>query len=509
MTVHRVFLILTFILGSLIPFSAQGQSDKIIYRQLPIQMAIPKPTVRMIRFIPAEHGLAFANTFTNNFIDEFDVSTSGLCGGMIYTALDYYYANKTVPDWPYPPAVHKPLRKVLYDRQVNSLEANVDRWIDLYVNPFGRRNREFFNWGMNLSPGGQLQQLKASIDAGIPTPLGLRSCDENCIQDHQVIAVGYEIASGKTTGMANKSDKVKIFIYDPNHPGRTMTMVPDFATRRFVYLEYPNSAANPRKGWRTYFVDTKYTKKRPPNIGPDRFPNDGKIRGLAVEFRTGNDDLRGGNDNIHVTATFHAQNQPSIQRFRNLNGSKRWISNSREWVRLDLMRPMSAGEVKRLDFFTNFAGGAKGDNWDIKNLQVRGIGKGINQTLFNQPNNSRIRGLTRLTGDNKTLIVWINRSPPASASAHTTPVINEPSTLERNFDRPGAYYKYQPLNTALGFRYCQRLCAKDTRCKSYTYKQGRDGKKSCALKENIYPKRRDTTAVSGIKFKYLNLRNPN
>jgi len=504
MTIHRVFLVLTFILGSLIPFSVQGQSDKIIYRQLPIQMAIPKPTVRMTRFIPAKHGLAFANTFTNNFINEFDVSTSGLCGGMIYTALDYYYANKTVPDWPYPPAPHKPLRKILYDRQVNSLEANMDRWIDLYFNPFGRRNWDFFNWGMNLSPGGQLQQLKASIDKGIPTPLGLRSCDENCIQDHQVIAVGYEIASGKTTGRAGKSDGIKIFVYDPNHPGRTMTMVPDFTTGRFVYLEYPDSAANPRKGWRTYFVDTKYTKKRPPNINPDRFPNDGKIRGLAVEFRTGNDDLRGGNDTVNISLEYHGTRG---QTFSNVNSSKRWIGNSSEWVRLDLPKPMSVNEIKLLSIYASFSGGAKGDNWDIKNLQVRGIGNGINQTLYNKPNNSRVLGLTRLTGDNKNYTAWINRSPPAPA--RTTPVVNEPSTLERNFDRPGAYYKHRPLNSALGFRYCQQLCAKDTRCKSYTYKQGQDGKKSCTLKENIYPKRRDTTATSGIKFKYLNLRNPN
>jgi len=283
-----------------------------------------------------------------------------------------------------------------------------------------------------------------------------------------------------------------------------MTMVPDFTTGRFVYLEYPTSAENPRKGWRTYFVDTKYTKKRPPNINPDRFPNDGKIRGLAVEFRTGNDDLRGGNDTVGILLEYHGTR---VQAFSNVNSSKRWIGNSSEWVRLDLPKPMSVNEIKLLSIYASFSGGAKGDNWDIKNLQVRGIGNGINQTLYNKPNNSRVLGLTRLTGDNKNYTVWINRSPPAPT--RTTPVVNEPSTLERNFDRPGAYYKHRPLNSALGFRYCQQLCAKDTRCKSYTYKQGRDGKKSCTLKENIYPKRRDTTAVSGIKFKYLNLRNPN
>ena len=52
---------------------------------------------RMTRFDPAKHGFNFVNRFTNDFIREFDVRTSGLCGGMVYSALDYYIANKGIP----------------------------------------------------------------------------------------------------------------------------------------------------------------------------------------------------------------------------------------------------------------------------------------------------------------------------------------------------------------------------------------------------------------------------
>src|SRR5262245_8036230 len=85
-------------------------------------------------FDPAVHGFKFSNTFVNNPV--FDVRTSGLCGGMVYSALDYYSAHMTVPQQDYEPSEGTPLRSYIYGRQVNSLERNLDKWAELKVNPF-------------------------------------------------------------------------------------------------------------------------------------------------------------------------------------------------------------------------------------------------------------------------------------------------------------------------------------------------------------------------------------
>lgn len=167
------------------------------------------------------------------------------------TALDYYFAGKAVPTWAFMPAEHKPLRKYIYDRQINSLADNIDKWAEVTINPFGSRNWEFFKWGLDGRPGGRLHELKTAIDAGRPVPLGLRSCDENCFGDHQVVAIGYDF--GRYNGNVDDrySEDVKIKIYDPNSPRQTLTLIPDWKTGRFVDAEDATSATNPRKGWRT------------------------------------------------------------------------------------------------------------------------------------------------------------------------------------------------------------------------------------------------------------------
>ncbi|PHR57130.1 MAG: hypothetical protein COA47_12015 [Robiginitomaculum sp.] len=494
------FIMAIFVLGW--TQVANAQTVKPIYRQMPIASNIVIRNARDTRFEPAVHGLAFGNTFRNNFVSELDIRTGGLCGGMVYTALDYYNANRPKPNWAYPPAEHEILRKFIYNRQVNSIESNVDKWTELTINPFGTRNTEFFNWGLQGGPGGRMTELKRAIDAGTPVPLGLRSCGSSCKGDHQVLATGYDFGRYKGDLGAYKTD-MKIKLYDPNNPGRQMTLIADPSKKRYFLAEEVDSVDNPRKGWLSWFVDTNYQPQRPPSVGPDAFANDGKIHALAIGIATGKDDLRGGNDNLNLTITLH--NAPDIT-INNANRSKRWISGGEQWIRVPLDPPVTTGQIKSVNLeFSNYNSASRIDNWDIKNLNIRGIGNGINRQLYNRPNNHRVRGLTRLTMENRSYLAWINPRPPATGD--TSPTLNEPSTLERNWDRPGAYYQYQTLNTSLGFRYCQQLCAKDARCKSYTFKVNGAGGKSCALKENIYPKARNAGAISGIKFKYLNMRN--
>src|SRR5262249_27597090 len=51
----------------------------------------------LVPFSPAQHGFRFVNAFNNDFIPALDIRTNGLCGGMSYAALDYYFARMPIP----------------------------------------------------------------------------------------------------------------------------------------------------------------------------------------------------------------------------------------------------------------------------------------------------------------------------------------------------------------------------------------------------------------------------
>src|SRR5262245_30775460 len=195
----------------------------------PFAAAAPRRT----KFDPAKHGFRFVNSFQNDFIPALNIRTSGLCNGMSYAALDYYFANRPVPNQTYRPANRTPLQSYLYDRNVTSIKRNLDKWIELGFNPFGIRDNEFFEWGLRGFNGGRLQELRASIDRGIPVPLGLSGC--NNTGNHCVIAIGYDLGRYKGDLKANKGD-LKIFVCDPNYPQQTMTLVPDLGRHYYTYL---------------------------------------------------------------------------------------------------------------------------------------------------------------------------------------------------------------------------------------------------------------------------------
>src|SRR5437879_1659393 len=114
-------------------------------------MRPPTPSPIRTNYDPAKRDFSFGNSFKNDFIPAVDWTTGGLCGGMSYAALDYYFSGVPIPVQPFPPANGTTLYNYLYDRQVNSIVSNVDRWAELKINPGGARNTEFFHWGLNRS----------------------------------------------------------------------------------------------------------------------------------------------------------------------------------------------------------------------------------------------------------------------------------------------------------------------------------------------------------------------
>ena len=350
---------------------------------------ISAPAV-MTRFNPSVHGFKFINSFTNIFISGVDWTTKGLCGGMSYAALDYYKTGKQIPQQSYMPAEGMPLQSYLYNRQITSMTANVDRWAELGINPGGIRNREFFNWGLQTGSG-QLGKLMSYIDRGEPVVIGLSSCGSGCEGDHYVIAIGYQLGRYKGDLGANIEDLI-IFTCDPNHPGAIMKLKPNNAGSYFCY---PEESDNPH--WRTYFVDTKYTLQVPPVIPLNP-------RELIVTFKTGSDDLRGGNDNVNfviVTRLMDPIRRGTYQtfRFNNVNNGNRWVNNSWQQISRPLPDNYKKEDITGFLIETTFTGGIGGDNWNLDNITISTRINGSVEKLIEKEG----APLFRFTGDRKSL----------------------------------------------------------------------------------------------------------
>ena len=135
----------------------------------------------------------------------------GLCGGMCFTALDYFYDNRDVPGF------SDPVFQRLFTKQVVSFFNN-QTWSEL------KKWTNFVNNDKNQGKNKELQEftrkefekLKDRIDAGVPTVIVLiRTTSLKIWNDHQVVAIGY---------VENKNNEETIYIYDPNHPGGTHWM---------------------------------------------------------------------------------------------------------------------------------------------------------------------------------------------------------------------------------------------------------------------------------------------
>ncbi|NKI33834.1 hypothetical protein HFP89_01480 [Wenzhouxiangella sp. XN79A] len=347
-------------------------------------------TARRTAFDPAVHGFRFANTFQNDFISELDVRTNGLCGGMVYTTLDFFHAGRAIPRQGHRPAVQTRLHDYIYDRQVHSIERNVDKWMEVGFNPLGARDSEFFNWGLQGFGGGRLQELRAEIDSGRPVPLGLQQYDGNGPKNHQVLAIGYDLGRYKGD-LGDYKEDLRIFVYDPNHVGQTLTLVPDTKRQAFHYLERTDRV------WRTYFVDRNYSARTPPALSERSSSSDGIIEALLIEFHTGGDDLRGGNDNVNVTIFLRGS---APQTMANVNRGRRWIGNYTQTVRIPLRRRVRIEDIESVRIDTTFGGGIGGDNWNLDQMRIIAEDGAAQHQLFDRTGTP----LMRFTGERKTYL---------------------------------------------------------------------------------------------------------
>lgn len=186
-------------------------------------------TSQMTRFLPSIHGFHFDNrfeptpTYLNTFLGPIKIgdASNGLCGGMVFAALDYFNAGMPIP------TVKKlPANKELFDYVVKRLFQSFDlpygpmKYIELMhpKYPDGKTSRGRYG----VIPAGRAwrmirvewPKIKKKLDSGIPCPLGLIRVKSTSLKklgkNHQVLAYGYELTN----------DELTLNIYDPNYHGK-------------------------------------------------------------------------------------------------------------------------------------------------------------------------------------------------------------------------------------------------------------------------------------------------
>lgn len=103
-------------------------------------------------------------------------------------------------------------------------------------------------------------------------------------------------------------------------------------------------------------------------------------RELVFEFATGNDNLRGGDDNAHIDLLV----RPSPLRFANVNGGRAWASHSRVTVTRALPADVDPRNIRGLRISMSFGGGSFPDDWDLASLKVSLRLDGTTYLLFQQ-----------------------------------------------------------------------------------------------------------------------------
>lgn len=177
-------------------------------------------------FLPSRDGFAFTNSWPPapaismaTAFGEIDIGNAkdGLCGGMVFAALDYWYAGRSAPT--VQPKPKSAAYKFLVRRIIDSWHVPVGvgqyfTWMnlpdgDVGFTAFGHKVVvEHGVSGRTISQ--QWPAVRNDLDRGIPSALGLVTVASRNPADlganHQVLAYGYDVAGTSVT----------LHVYDPN-----------------------------------------------------------------------------------------------------------------------------------------------------------------------------------------------------------------------------------------------------------------------------------------------------
>jgi Ricin-type beta-trefoil lectin domain-like len=358
-------------------------------------------------FNPEVNGFRFINSFAG---EDF-IRWGGLCGGMVYTALDYFIHNVTLPTQSWIPANGLPLQHHIWQRQQHSMWNVNDTWTMLNTG-FEMRRPEFFWWGTQGYGGGRLEVLKNAIDANRSMPLGLFSGnavsqpgggENEILGNHVALAYGYNM--GRYTGNhKGHQQDLQILLWDPNYGNIHRTLIPNIAGS--CYFELESGVA-----WLTYFAnghhDNEHIPPPVPNF-PEGEPN-GSIKHLYATFTTGGDDLR-AYSKVNITINYK---DGTKETFENVNKGFRWADNSTNGVHLPLRRSIKKEDVESFTIHHGEVNVAmeilfgSNDNWNLDLFHISS-GKGGVPFVYVAPAVSG-QPYHRFTGINTNVTVPVNR----------------------------------------------------------------------------------------------------
>jgi hypothetical protein len=99
-------------------------------------------------------------------------------------------------------------------------------------------------------------------------------------------------------------------------------------------------------------------------------PSGNQVTAITFTFKTSDDDLRGGNDNLNITIVFaDGHNQSEL----NLNHSQNWPNSSSKAVEIQLNHPVEMNQIRAFTLADTFTGGSSGDNWNMASMQAHAI----------------------------------------------------------------------------------------------------------------------------------------
>lgn len=179
-------------------------------------------------FSAAVHGFRFANSFSlsetviprslrrkSPFLALSDV-VIGLCGGMCFAALDYFYQPRPIPGFTSVDELSLELLDYLWRRQWDSLRggalAKVLTWTLRQDNSLARS-----------VAGWEIPKLRRSLSDGAPCVLALIRVGgiAEVMNNHQVLAAGYDFDP--------ETQQMTLQLYDPNYPGEEPTLTMNLA----------------------------------------------------------------------------------------------------------------------------------------------------------------------------------------------------------------------------------------------------------------------------------------
>lgn len=178
-------------------------------------------------FLPSKHGFPFPNCFPAG-VPVLNLPGplarlcrypgGGVCGGMVFVALDHYLHGVPRPAEPTDVLFRRLWRRLLGSW---SFPFGVLKYYDWQRRPLASA----FVGGVRVRAGttaltaAEWPKIQASLDAGMPAPLGLVQTDgfdpRRMSRHHQVLAYGYDASD----------DAVSLHVYDPNWPDQdTVTL---------------------------------------------------------------------------------------------------------------------------------------------------------------------------------------------------------------------------------------------------------------------------------------------